>query len=201
MRRSDDDIIKNLNPILQNKTKDWFLVFRSISVGHLSSYHSTPPQIPIVMSVVPWTVYIKKQQVFFLRCIKVCSICTSPSITPPKRYRDKQINAQSELSLNSFHLELCHLNRLVVVLTVFYKICIYYSFSFNCMFYFLGSCEQALLLSSLVCGSEGTVSHQGAAVSFSYLNRLQIILEYAWEKVKKEGECPGTAAGKLVILI
>lgn len=43
----------------------------------------------------------------------------------------------------------------------------------------LGSCEQALLPPSLVCGSEGTVSHQGAAVSFSYLSRLQIILEYA----------------------
>lgn len=64
-----------------------------------------------------------------------------------------------------------------------------------------GSCEQALLPPSLVCGSEGAVSHQGAAVSFSYLSRLQIILEYAWEKVKKEGESPGTAAGKLVILI
>ena len=50
----------------------------------------------------------------------------------------------------------------------------------------LGSCEQALLPPSLVCGSEGTVSHQGAAVSSSYLSRLQIILEYAWEKVKKE---------------
>lgn len=69
------------------------------------------------------------------------------------------------------------------------------------MFYLLGSCEQALLPPSLVCGSEGTISHQGAAVSFSYLSRLQIILEYAWEKVKKEGECPGTAAGKLLILI
>lgn len=30
----------------------------------------------------------------------------------------------------------------------------------------LGSCEQALLPPSLVCGSEGTVSHQGALLPF-----------------------------------
>lgn len=63
----------------------------------------------------------------------------------------------------------------------------HYSFSPNCVCSArLGSCEQALLPPSLVCGSEGAVSHQGAAVSSSYLSRLQIILEYAWEKVKKE---------------
>lgn len=89
--------------------------------------------------------------------------------------------------MNTSYLALCHQSCLLVLLTVFLKIWMHYSFSPNCVCSArLGSCEQALLPPSLVCGSEGAVSHQGAAVSSSYLSRLQIILEYAWEKVKKE---------------
>lgn len=96
--RSDDNIIiKNLNPHLAKRNK------RLVSC--------TYSRVCGTMNCLP-----KKQQVFFLKCMKVCSIFTSPSITiSPKSYRDKQVSSQSELSLNSFYLELCHLNYLIVV--------------------------------------------------------------------------------------
>lgn len=66
---------------------------------------------------------------------------------------------------------------------------------------FQGLREPALLPLGSLLGSQGSVSHQGAAVSSSDCSRLQIILEHVWGKVRNEGESLGTEAGKLSILI
>lgn len=62
-------------------------------------------------------------------------------------------------------------------------------------------CTPALLPQGSPVRSQGSISHQGAAVSSSDWRRLQMILEHVWEKVRKEGESLGTVAGKLSILI
>lgn len=72
--------------ILQKKKKNWILVFKSIL--WVFSYFSTLlslPKVPIVMSLVLWTVYLKKQQVFLLEMHKrFYSIFASPPITLQK---------------------------------------------------------------------------------------------------------------------
>lgn len=144
---------------------------------------------------------MKSDRCFCLKCIKLCSVFISSSVAPSRKVTGRHRLTPSEnCPWTLFCLELCH-HKLVVVNSLLKTMCILFIFFLIVYSTLVGFWEQALLPPSSVCGSEGSVSHQGAAVSFSYLSRLQIILEYAWEKVKKEGESPGTAAGKLVILI
>lgn len=135
--RSDDNIINNLNPHPVKKEKKIGFLFPSPFCGRFlsSSYLPTLSQSTYSDVYGDMNFLLKESnKCFCLKCIKNCSVFTSPSIASKKKSYRQNKSVPRQDCLSAFSVFNCHLNCCVYVHTHTHKHT-QNSFSFSCAFY------------------------------------------------------------------